>query len=270
MTERCEQELPVGGEQRVRCTPNWTAEEISTLEMWWGVHSIASIAKHLNRSVEGVKLKAQRIGLSDNRKCLDGITLLPLAKELHISYATVRGWIDSHDFPARRKVLSQTMPVFMVRYADFWNWAYLHRPLVDFSRLEVHSLGPEPAWVQEKRKLDSQSFDRRSIPWTAQQDATLKKMIDAYRYTYPQISAALKRSEAAIKRRVYDLGIKGRPLRLENHIKYNAQEVETIERLYRQGCSWNGIAERLGRSALGIRGKLERMGYTFGKEAVKK
>ncbi|MFA1819025.1 hypothetical protein ACDX78_02275 [Virgibacillus oceani] len=43
----------------------WSQEELDYLEDRWGVVSIKGIANKLGRSVNAVKLKAQRTGLDD-------------------------------------------------------------------------------------------------------------------------------------------------------------------------------------------------------------
>ncbi len=91
----------------------------------------------------------------------------------------------------------------------------------------------------------------------------LKSLVNAYRYTYPEIAARLQRTEGSVKRRLMELKIKARPVRIGNHTKYTQEEVKQIVDLYDRGYSIDVIAERLGKSALGVRGKMERMGYRF-------
>lgn len=125
-------------------------------------------------------------------------------------------------------------------------------------------LGPEPEWVKEKRAQDIRNFGKLATrPWSPEDDAKLRGMISAYRFTYPEIAKALRRTEGAVKRRLHDLGIKGRPVRLNNHIKWTAEETKQLLEMYKLGYGYNTMAEKLGKSALGIRGKLERMGYGF-------
>ena len=88
-------------------------------------------------------------------------------------------------------------------------------------------------------------------------------MVEAQRYTYTEIAAALQRTEGACKRRLLELGIKARPLRRDNHVKYTEEEIEIIVIMYHQGYGLNTIAEKVNKTALGVRGKLERMGYRF-------
>lgn len=68
----------------------WTEEEIQYLEDRWGSVSIKGIAKNIDRSVNAVKLKANRLGLGDARMHYDGITINQLSLALDVSYSTIR------------------------------------------------------------------------------------------------------------------------------------------------------------------------------------
>lgn len=251
---------------------NWSYEEIEYLEDKWGQLSIKRIANHLGRSVQAVRLKAGKLGLGDNRLHVDGITLSQLSVELKTHYGILREWVREHDFPAKPKVLAESRPCLVVRYQDFWKWADTHRHIVNLARLEPNALGAEPEWAKEKREMDKQAFEKKfKRPWTKAEDMKLKALVSAHRFDYPQVAKELKRTESAIKRRLYDLGIKAQPVRRERHVKYTEDEVKLLVEMYHQGYGYNTMAERLGKSALGIRGKLERMGYKFRRmEAVRK
>ncbi|WAH35020.1 Myb-like DNA-binding domain-containing protein [Alicyclobacillus dauci] len=252
--------------------PNWTADEVEYLEDKWGQLSIKGIANRLGRSVQAVKLKAGKLGLGDNRTCVDGITLSQLSVELKTYYGILREWVREHDFPAKPRVLAESRTCLVIRYQDFWKWAESHKHIVNLSRLEPNILGPEPEWAKEKRELDKRSYEKRfKRPWTAQEDMKLRSLVNAHRYDYPTVAKELGRSEAAIKRRLYDLGIKAQPIRRDRHVKYTKAEVQQLVDMYHKGYGYNTMAEKLGKSALGIRGKLERMGYKFKRmEAVNK
>lgn len=250
--------------------PNWTAAELEFLEEKWGVLSIKAIAKHLNRSIEGVRIKAQRTGLSDARFSGDGITLNQLAKALNTEYSVLKYWCRHNGFPAKPKVFAISNRVLVVQYHDFWKWAESHKNLINLARLEPGLLGPEPAWTKEKRRFDELSYQKIKVRvWTAADDSKLRSMVNAYRYTYPEIARTLKRSESAVKRRLLDLGIKARPVRLNNHTKWTDEEVGLLLELFHKGCGYNTMAEKLGKSELGIRGKLERMNIRFSGSVAK-
>ncbi|UQD52329.1 hypothetical protein C0971_10125 [Bacillus methanolicus] len=245
----------------------WTDEEVKFLETRWGSMSIKNIAARLGRSIPSVKNKAQRLGLIDPRLSFDGITINQLAQAINVSHSQIRRWIKYYDFPAKWKVFASEAKVRVVRYEDFWKWAEQNKQMIDFSRIEPYVLGPEPDWVKAKR--DADFIKKRKIkknnydPWTEEEDNILKGMLNAYKYTYPEIAQRLNRSEAGIKRRIQELGLKARPVRLNNHVKYTPEEVKLIEELIDKGHCLEDIASRINKSALGVRGKLERMGYKF-------
>jgi hypothetical protein len=244
---------------------HWTEEEIEYLCEKWGTVSINGIANHLGRSIGAVQLKAHKLGLSDARFSYDGITLNQLAIALNRSYSVLKNWIKSYDFPARKKVFCKEAKVWVVKYEDFWDWAEEHKSLLDFARLEPNLLGPEPEWVKEKRKADIIKINKSTQwkDWTEEEDKKLISLVSAYRYTYPEISAMMGRSCGSIKRRLYDLGIKARPVRLNNHIKWTMEEVKLLIDMSEKGYGYNTIAEKLGKSEHAVRGKLERMGFDF-------
>ena len=245
----------------------WTEEEIKFLEDKWGMVSVKGIAKTLGRSFEAVKLKAQRLGLMDPRFCYDGITLNQLAQAINTDYRMVKGWVDLYGLPAKKKIFVKEARVYVVKYDEFWNWAEANKQMIDFSRIEKNILGPEPAWVEDKRNADiikSRKIKKsNNDAWSEEEDNILKGMLNAYCYTYPEIANRVKRSEGAVKRRIRDLGLKARPVRQNNHVKYTNDEVQLIESLLTKGHCLEDIASRINKSALGVRGKLERMGYKF-------
>lgn len=245
----------------------WRKEEVEYLNDSWGAVRIQSIADKLNRSLNSVKLKAHKLGLGDARFHFDGITLFQLSYALGTSYSVLRGWVKKYEFPAQRKVFTKTNRVAVVRFEDFWKWAEVNKAMIDFSRMEKNTLGPEPEWVTVKR--DADTIKKRHIKkshnhsWSDEEDRLLRSMINAYRFSYPEIAGRIKRSEGAVKRRLKDLGIKGRPVRMNNHVKYSSDEVVLMEQLLDAGYCLEDIATRINKSALGVRGKFERMGYTF-------
>lgn len=247
--------------------PNWTQDEIAYLEDRWGNASIKRIATHLNRSVSAVKQKAHRMGLDDASLHYDGITLNQLAEATNISYSILKNWVKLYGFPAKKKLFVEQNRVYVVKYDDFWKWAEANKQMINFSKIEKYSLGPEPDWVDEKRKADLSEARRikksHNYAWSKDEDRELEHLLNAYRYTYPEIAKRLHRSEGAVKRRIRDLGLKARPIRLENHIKYTIEDIALMKDMYDKGYCLEDIAERINKSALGVRGKFERMGYRF-------
>lgn len=104
---------------------NWSKEELLYLEENWGTVSKVNIAKHLNRSVTAVTLKAQRIGLGSFLLSGEYITFNELIKTLtgHKSNSyQLESWLKNRDFPIHYKRVNQNR--FRVVYLNgFWKWA---------------------------------------------------------------------------------------------------------------------------------------------------
>lgn len=248
----------------------WSDNEELYLQEHWGSKSATLISKRLDRPYGAVRRKAVELGLLVPTLHYDGITVRQLSSALGVSCSTTKSWIQNYNFPAKQKIFSKKQRVFVIGYDEFWRWAEDHKHLVNFSKLEPLILGKEPEWVREKRTIDKKKFMERR-PWTDRDKAHLISLVNSYRYTYPEIASILKRPESSIKRKLLDLNIKARPLSLDRHIKYTEEEIKVILHLMSKGYTFNAITDTLNegqskhkhKSASGIRGKLERMGFSF-------
>lgn len=241
--------------------PAWPPEKEEYLEEAWGNVSIPNIAKKLGKSIEAVKLKARRMGLGRHIHSGDYITLCQLLKALKVGYSTdtLNRW-KAHNFPLKHKK-SINQPVKVVYPKDFWAWAEHNKMLIDWGRVEPGTLGLEPQWVIHKRKADQLAAEyTRRRPWTPLEDAQFKAMLKSYRYTYRDISVALKRTEGALKRRFRDLKLKERPLIADKHDSpWTPDQVEKLVDLYYKGYIPEVMAEFIPKSASAIKAKIERM-----------
>jgi len=244
------------------CKPNWTKAEKEYLERAWGCVSIGHIAKRLGRSVNAVKLKAQRMGLRGHLHSGIHPTLEQVFEALGIQgstgYATKR--LLALGLPVRyHKVLKCSFRT--VDMDKFWEWAEKNKRLLDFRNFEEGALGMEPEWVKEKRREDIANFMRpHNEKWSPADDDLLRKALKLYRFTYADLSKKLNRSDGAIKRRILDLGLKERPIRLPNR-PWTEHETAQLLALWDKGYSYERIAAQLGRTALQVRGKHERLLY---------
>ena len=250
---------------------HWTVAEKEYLEDKWGSLSLKAIGAHLGKSISAVKQKASRLGLADARMSYDGITVNQLAVALNKNYTSVKDWISRYNMPAKRKIFCKSARVLVIKHADFWKWAEGHKELLNLAKMEPNTLGAEPTWVKEKRKADLLRSQRtwQSTAWTKQEDQRLVQLVKLADITYPDLAKQLNRTESSIRRRLYDLNVKFRPARLNNHVKYTPEEVETLKRMAMAGYGYETIAAALGagKSANGVRGKLERMKFDFKRRA---
>lgn len=241
----------------------WKPEDEQYLQENWGKYSVPAIAKHLNRSITSVKIRAQRLGLGAFRMGGDYITL----NQLHMAVTgsvggggyILKSWIENRGLPVHTKKVVEHR--FRVVYLDeFWEWAEKNRSFIDFSKMEPLALGEEPAWVADQRKKDFQGYAiQRKDPWTSEEDSRLIMLLREHKYGYAELSDMLRRSSCAIQRRCQDLGIKERPVKADNHSntsKWTDSDFEILADGIRNGECYAQIGKKLGRSDKAIRGKV--------------
>lgn len=243
---------------------NWTSEEIEYLCENWGVISIPAICKNLNRSKYSIQNKVQRLGLGGHTDGGELITFSKLIKALGFnnSYTLLRDKYTSAGLKIIYKTIN-TKKIAKVDLKEFWKWAEKNKGILNFSKFEKGMLGSEPNWVNEKRQADKINPTKHdhNRPWTKEDDNRLISKTKSCRYTYKDLSKELNRTENAIKRRLYDLGVPYRPLPLNNHIKWTKEENEKMVELYKKGYDTYAIATALNKTQLSISDRLKSIGY---------
>jgi hypothetical protein len=245
--------------------PNWTKDDIFFLEESWGVVRTSTIAKKLKRTVSAVQQKAIRLGLGPQIRSSAYISLIDISRAFQKEYsAIVQIWINNNGLKMEQRKFVDTKSYKVIKPKDFWKWAENNKGLLNFAKYERYALPDEPEWLKDKIKSDygAQDKSRISKPWTAAEDDSLRYMYSAGKYTLSKIAKSLNRSELAIKRRAYDLGLKKNFIRSKNKM-YTLDEVNKLLDLAKQGLSLKAIAKALERCENSVRGKLERMGYNF-------
>lgn len=249
------------GPSKLESKRNWTEEEEIYLAESWGTISMETIAKNLSRTVSAIQNKAVRMKLGPFLEAGEYITLNQLMIALRGTYVgkeyTVNQWIDKGLPVKTRKVKNCSFKVIYLH--DWWDWAEMNSTLIDFSKLEPLILGKEPKWLEDQRKADKERSFFKSTPWTKSEDRQLEKMLNEFRYTYRELSLRLRRTEGAIKRRMIDLELKARPIRMPNHNPWTEEETKTLIDLYHRGHCHNTMANYINRSAQACSGKVERL-----------
>ncbi len=240
----------------------WKPEELTYLEEMWGHVSLPSMAKYLNRSVNAVKIKGQRLGLGPVLMGGEYITFNQLMITLtghNVHSYHLKSWVKERGLPIHYKKVNQCR--FRIVYLDeFWEWAEKNRSFIDFSRMEPLALGEEPEWVDEQRRKDYHSFySQREDPWTPAEDNLLISLLKQHKYGYTELSERLKRSCGAIQRRCTDLGIKERPVKASNHgegATWTEEHYKILAEGIRNGDSYVLMGRKIGKSEKAIRGKV--------------
>ena len=153
--------------------------------------------------------------------------------------------------------------VKIVYIKDFWEWTKVNQTKIDFSNFEENMLGPEEKWVKVKRKLDkAKKKEYKTTPWTIQEDKRLEQELNKYKYSYVDLSKMFNRTEGAIQRRICDLGLKARPLKADNHIKWTDEEYHQLGEMIKDRYNYESMSRVLGKSVKAIRGRVYDMYIT--------
>lgn len=242
----------------------WTEKEIMYLEESWGTISIKGIAKKLKRSEVAIINKARKLKLGSFVDAGDLISLsqLLIAIGQGNSYSWIKEKYINNGLPVLNKLI-YNKKVLKVKLEDFWKWAEKNKNIVNFARFEKGALGVEPSWVEEKRKADSinPSKHNSNRTWSNSDDILLISKVKSYKYTYKDLASEFNRTEAAIKRRLYDLNVAYRPVPLDTHIKWTDEENQRMIELHKKGYDNYSIAKELNKTHLTICDRLRARGY---------
>lgn len=241
----------------------WTAEEKDYLESHWGVKSLPTIAKELGRSVNAIKIKAQKYGLGAFLESGDYVTLSQLfaavtGSDKAYSYK-MKSWVENRGLPVHTKRVD-SCSFRVIKIEEFWEWAEKNRSFLDFSKMKPLILGKEPDWVDEQRKKDFKANAlQRKDPWTPYEDDRLRHLLRLQKYGYAELSEMLNRTDGAIQRRCCDLGIKDRPVKADNHgttAKWTDYMYAVVREGILHGDSYRVIANKVEKSEKAVRGKV--------------
>lgn len=243
-----------------RSKATWTEDEKNYLQDKWGSCSVKYIAKKLGRTEFSILNKAQKMKLGSRILADDSITFNELLTALGLqgSYSWLRDkYINKNGLPAKRRG-----KYLKIKIDAFWKWAEQHKQILNFSKFEKNTLGKEPDWVDERRRADLSNPRKVSNnrPWTKEDDALLIQKTKSCRYTYKDLSRDLKRTENAIKRRLYDLGVPYRPIPMDTHVKWTDEENNKMMELYKKGFDSYVIANILNKSQLSISDRIKALG----------
>lgn len=258
-----------------RGIPNWTPEEVEYLKTAWGTTSFEGMARTLNRSVYGVRLKASKLGLGRFLNHGEYVTLNQLYQALfgrNVSTYVLKSWIQDRGMPIHYKKRSNKSRVRIVYLDEFWEWAAKHRSFLDFSQMEEYALGWEPDWVADQRSKDFQKrLSHRTDPWTPLEDQRLRNLLAQNRFTWPEMSKELGRSEGAIARRIRDLKIEGRPIRANPHAgSWTPEAVDVLKAGILNGDPYSLIGQKIGKSEKAVRGYVYRIWKTERADNIRK
>lgn len=177
-------------------------KELKFIQDNLGTMSLEWIAKRLGKQVNAVQKNLYKYTGSTNTKQQTGmITAGELAKVLKIDRNAVVGWIERHNLPSTKKITNRQRRFTFIDINTFWKWAEENKEKIDFSKLEKHSLPPEPGWVVRERRIERKK--PAYIAWTLQEESRLIHLVEQG-YNFTEIAKILKRpSPTAVERKYH-------------------------------------------------------------------
>lgn len=170
----------------------WTKEEEEYLENNYPFHAAADVAKHMGRSIDSVKRKAQSMNIKAyGNACL---SLKLLAKLFHCDICVITKWIHKYRLP--HKIIKRgNIPYYEVDPEKFWKWAEKHKDIIPWQSYEHHSILPEPDWVC--RQSGNDPLNHRK-PFTLKEK---KKIIQLHKNgsSYADLADKYGRTKESIK-----------------------------------------------------------------------
>jgi hypothetical protein len=181
----------------------YSAEELSFIEDN-SERKLAWIARQLNRPVDGIRVQMIKMGLGDFNQEAGTYTASGLGRIIGVSATTVARWIEQKGLRGKKRTrfsgVSQTNIWYHITIEDFWKWAFKHQDLVDFTKIEIDSLPPEPEWVEPVRRVQFTKGPKQKL-YTTDEDS---RLWSCYMMGMKQkdIATTLGRSLSSIERRL--------------------------------------------------------------------
>lgn len=191
---------------QARC---WTSEELELLKMLWGERTIPQIAKRLKRSVNGIKVKAYRIGLGGQTESGGLMPARKVAELMGVDLHTVTDyWIPTLGLKAKKEVMFTERKYTLIKFDDLIVFLKAHPDVWDSRRVDFYAFGEEPEWLTKKREADKQIPKRKFQLWTQFEDAQAINMFKKG-LTYAEIGKELNRSASSVEHRIHRLDVWG-------------------------------------------------------------
>lgn len=242
-------------EKRIECErvamqqKKWTQSDYKQLEEMWAVYPVSQIAKALGRTETTIKRMACEQSLGPRLLCADVISLSCLFTEIlgrppKRSYLSKK--LKDKNFPAKEFVpFKRTL--WVIGIDEFWQWCERNKGVIDLSLLEKNVFGKEPDWVDDQRKIDAENRPFKPRRWTRAEKARLKLMLEMGAFSLTQICEALQRTNYAVRRKIYDLGLAFPPP--QPYTPWTTKEKQAAISLHEKGLCIDAIAIKLNRTA---------------------
>lgn len=183
--------------------PNYTKEEIEYLENNWGRKSMTEIANELNRSINGIKLKAERLGLGGILNADEYLSAKQIADILDKQANTIMRWVKNKGLKGKIKIMAngKERGVWRIKLEDLMEWLKNNQEWFDARKIIPFNLGTEPDWLKQKRVSDRKNWRRKFEKWTKREENLLWSMYKSGE-KLSKLAKKFDRSYCSIERKV--------------------------------------------------------------------
>lgn len=189
---------------------DWSQADLDYLAAVWGEKTLPVIARHLHRSINAVKIKANRLGYNGQLKYGEMMSARKVSELLGVDiHAVCDRWIPKYGLKGRSKRIGESGHCTVINFGDLLEWLEANQDKWDSRRIELFALGMEYDWLKEKRRADALLPARKAQKWTSEEDERLRVMFRQGKMTYAEIGAVLHRSEASVDHRLKRIDIWG-------------------------------------------------------------
>jgi hypothetical protein len=188
--------------------PAWTQKDINILTEYWGYKTVPQLSKMLNRSVNGVVIKAKRLDLGACTSAGELMTARKVSELMGVDIHTVTDYWIPRGLKARHMAMRGVKKMTMIDFSDLLRWLKNNQDKWDSRRIELFSLGSEPEWLQKKRTSDNKKILKGCIKWMPIEDQTAVTLF-RQGVTIQQIADRLGRTHAGVEHRISRLDVWG-------------------------------------------------------------
>lgn len=183
--------------------PDWQEWELEYLHDYYGRVSDETISKKLDRSVLGIRLKAQREGLTRTDTFFTAFTA---GQILGVSASIVRHWIDTGALKAKKSaaVKAGTYQCWHIEPKDFEKFLVTRTDLYDYRRIGDDHLYYRNLAV----KAAGKNHVKKGQHWQPWEDAIL--LNHRQKMTQAELAKKLNRTKEAVHARLVLLKAQGR------------------------------------------------------------
>lgn len=237
---------------------NYTEDELFFIETNWGRMSLKGIAKRLNRSETGVKIKAHKLGLGDPLDHRGFLIAKEVEEILGVTKKTITNYIQNYGLKGNAKYLNGRKCI-SIQYKDLADWLINNPKRWDGSKVDklaLESMGIDMNDINAKIEEDIKNKNKSIL--TDKDVELIKKMYKEF-IRYEDIAKKLDKNYVTVKWKIHTLiesgelesnTLKGRLVRGINRDGYGWEEWQDklLIKEFRNGTKLKDIAIMVGKT----------------------